>query len=288
VLKPEYVLQIGDLSQGGTLLRESGHPLVESEDVVPLGICALAVRRYLSEICEAAPEVVERVTSDAIQAQAAPTEGVFSAIARCLTALAPELHIEKVGFARAVVETVAALAARVDDADAQALLAAFETNMKALFRRLRRMQRDAERELTADRVSARVNRAKNAFLQDRADSARREHAVVLFEEIERALDNSAEADAIRLELQALRRDFKIDEDPAQAIEDYRQFRERLEQMRYVARLSTQSPTLQEVTASQAEAGTSGVAHSKPVPVPPVAPPDAADATVKRNVVEVTT
>jgi hypothetical protein len=152
------------------------------------------------------------------------------------------------------------------------------------------MQRDAERELTADRVSARVNRAKNAFLQDRTDSAKREHAFVLFEEIERALDNSAEADESRLELQALRRDFKIDEDPAEAIEEYGQFRERLEQMRYVARLSTQSATLQEATASQAGTAAPDAAGSKPaVSAAPAGVPPAAPATTgKQDVVEVTT
>lgn len=263
LLKPEYVLQVGQLSDEASL-KASNSSLVECEDLVPLGICTTAARHYLREVCAADPDIVDRVTPEAILSHYSPSDGIFSAIARCLAALASDLHIEKVGFARAVMVSVAALASRREhDRDAQALLTMFEVNMKTLFRRLRGMQRDAERELTADRVSARVNRAKSAFLQDRSGSAKREHAFVLFEEIERALDNSTEADQIRLELQALRRDFRIDEDPAQPIEEFGRFRERLERMQYLGRLSTQSPTLQELTAAQPQSAATSPPSSEP-------------------------
>lgn len=249
LLKPEYVFQLHDLVGDQAVQAATVSGLVESEDLVPLDVCVLAARRYLLEVCEVAPQVADSVDAAAIGQQVRPDEGVFKALERTLSSIDPELHLEKVGFARALIESVAGLAANRDDARAQEVVRAFEVNMKALFRRLRRMQRDAERELTTERVSARVNRAKSAFLQDRATGAKRAHAFVLFEEIERVLDNSPEADAIRLELQALRRDFKIDDDPGHAIEDYDRFRERLEQMRYAARLQTQSQTLQEVAAS---------------------------------------
>lgn len=286
LLKPGYVLQLGELSEGGALLGTLGKPLVESEDLVPLGICVEAVRRYLSEVCGAAPELLQKVTAEGIEKQEVAGEGVFAAITRCLSVADPDLHIEKVGFARAVVESVAVLATQSNDAEATKLLRSFESNMKGLFRRVRQMQRETERELTAERVSARVNRAKNAFLQDRASSARREHAFVLFEEIEGALDNSAEADEIRIELQALRRDFKIDDDPAEAIEDYTQFRERLERMRYAGRLATQSATLQEVTASL-PAAPSLTAQAEPA-LPGSTPSVPETPAGKQDAVEVTT
>lgn len=251
LLKPSYILQMGDLSASTALLGSSGQPLVDSEDLVPLAICTAATRRYAQEVCAASPAEINRITSDAIRSEAASGEGVFHAVERLLKKIDPDLHIEKIGFARAVVEAVADLAGRQgEDPEAASSLRAFETNMKTLFRRLRQMQRDAERELTSERVSARVNRAKTAFLQDRATGAKREHAFVLFEEVENALDNSVEADQIRMELQALRRDFKIDEDPAEPIENYNEFRERLERMRYAGRLATQSSTLQEVAVTQ--------------------------------------
>jgi hypothetical protein len=285
LLKPEYVLQLGELSKGGALLGAVGQPLVESEDLVPLGICVEAVRRYLRDVCGAGPELLQKITSEGIAKAAASRKGIFAAITRCLKAIDPDLHIEKVGFARAVVESVAALTTQVANAEAQELLGAFAFNMKTLFRRVRQMQRETERELTAERVSARVNRAKGAFLQDRVSSAKREHAFVLFEEIEGALDNSAESDEIRIELQALRRDFKIDDDPSESIEDYGQFRERLERMRYVARLATQSPTLQEIAAPQSAPVSptpAAAASATSAPSPPKEPDG------EQDVLEVTT
>lgn len=252
LLKPAYILQLGELSKTTSLQGPGGSALVESEDLVPLTISTAATQRYVRDVCAASPEALDRITADGISQEAVHGEGIFAAIERCLAKIDADLHIEKIGFARAVVETVAALASKQEPQDQEAAtpVQAFESNMRILFRRVRQMQRDAERELTAERVSARVNRAKTAFLQDRSSGAKREHAFVLFEEIERALDNSQEADEIRMELQALRRDFKIDDDPADAIEDYDRFRDRLERMRYAGRLATQSSTLQEVAASQ--------------------------------------
>jgi hypothetical protein len=251
LLKAAYILQLGELSKTTPLIGPGGSAVVESEDLVPLAICVAATQRYVRDVCAASSEVIDRITADGISKESVAGEGIFGAIERCLKTIEPDLHIEKIGFARSVVEAVAALASqKPEDKDAATQVEAFEANMRLLFRRLRQMQREAERELTAERVSARVNRAKTAFLQDRATGAKREHAFVLFEEIERALDNSQEADEIRIELQALRRDFKIDDDPADAIEDYDRFRDRLERMRYAGRMATQSSTLQEVAASQ--------------------------------------
>ncbi|MEK7994085.1 MAG: AAA family ATPase [Planctomycetota bacterium] len=271
LLKPGCILQLGDLSKGSKVVAPGGKALVDSEDLVPLDICVAATQRYVQDVCAASPETVGKITGDAILKKAAAGEGIFGAIQKALSNIDADLHIEKIGFARSVIETVAALAARPkEDAKAAASLRAFETNMRALFRRLRQMQRDAERELTAERVSARVNRAKAAFLQDRSTEAKREHAFVLFEEIEGALDNSEEADAIRMELQSLRREFKIDEDPAEPINDYARFRELLERMRYAGRLATQSPTLQEVAASQPVQHAPSTTDSSAAPTPPVA------------------
>ena len=244
LLKPKYILQLGEISTNDTTLSATGQPLIETEDLVPMPICVRAVQRYLQEVCVAETETIQRVTAEAIVAQATPGTAVFKAIEECLRKIEPELHIEKIGFARAVIEVVGLAARSKEDVDAAAIRE-FEMKMRALFRRLRKMQREADRELTSERVSSRVNRAKESFLRDRATGAKREHAFVLFEEIETALDDSEEADQIRLGLQSLRREFKIDDDLNQPIDNFGHFRERLEGVRYAGRLATQDPTPQE-------------------------------------------
>jgi hypothetical protein len=253
LLKAKYILQLGELSKPGGIVGATNLPLVETEDLIPMAICLEATKQYLRQVCAAEDVIVQQVTSAAITAEALD-KGIFKAIEACLKKIDPELHIEKIGFARTVIEVVADLAGRSKQDPETAVLQEYETRMRFLFRRLRQMQRDAERELTSERVSARVNRSKDSFITDRAAGAKREHAFVLFEEIEAALDNSEEADQIKLELQAMRRDFKIDEDLTEPIDNFQQFRERLEGMRYAGRLATQNATLQEVTASTANAG----------------------------------
>ena len=240
LLKPRYILQIGELSTGGSL--------VETEDLVPRSICEKAAQRYLREVCGVEQSLAQRVTLESIAAEAADGKGVFKAIQKCLTAIDAELHIEKIGFARAVIETILDLRkAEPNDLQAVTALREFEGNMKTLFRKLSQMQRDAERELTSERVSARINRAKSSFLQDHPATSKREHVVVLFEDIESALDDSEEADEIRREIQAIQRDFRISENLTDPVDDYARFRERLERVRYAGRLATQVPTLQEAS-----------------------------------------
>jgi hypothetical protein len=251
ILKPEYVTQIGDLSKEASLARADGKAFVELEDLIPLGICVLAVRRYLEDVCSSSQDVLESITENAIIAEMKEGIGVFGTIRGWLTAHHGDLHIEKVGFARAVVESVRDLANNPDNEASQTLRQMFESHLRTLFARIQKMQRAAERELTTERVSARISRAVNAFLQDRTSTARREHAFLLFEELEQSLDNTAESDQIRLVVQSLRRDFKIDEEPTAEIDDFGIFRERLERLRYTERFATQSPTLQEVTATRA-------------------------------------
>ena len=241
LLNPKYILQLGDLS---TVTGPTGSALVETEDLIPIQICTEAAQRYVREVC-VEPDAAQLLTKETIGAAWTQGKGVFDSIEESLRKINPELHIEKVGFARAVIETIKDMKSRAAAvAEVASVLEQFETNMKTLFEALRKMQRDAERELTTVRVSERVNRAKSSFLLDHSSTAKGEELLILFEELELSLDNSVEADAIRIEIGALRRDFKINDHLTEPIEDYDRFKERLEHLRYSARLTAQDETLQ--------------------------------------------
>ena len=240
LLKPQYILQVGDLSQTPVKLNNScGNSLIEAEDLIPLSIAAEATQRYLRTVCNVSDETVLKLTPESISAHYKESVSLFDAIAHALTAIDADLHIEKVGFARLVVDVVLDFATKEADAKNREAAQAFESNMKALFKKLRQMQRDAERELTTERVSRRVERAKQSFLQDHPDEARREHAFVLLEEIEASLDNSQESDHIRAEISGLRRDFKVEDDVTEPVPNYGQFKDRLDKLKYAGRLATQ-------------------------------------------------
>ena len=254
LLNASYILSIGELAATGTVDTALGGALIETEDLIPLPICVDAAQRYLRDVCAEDGETVAAVTSGAISACSSPESGVFKAIQECFRRINGNLHIEKIGFARAVIETLADRTERAttpDGSEAAQAVARFSANMKVLFRRLRSMQRQAERELTAERISARIDRAKLAFLDDHPAAAKREDVFILFESMLTALDDSDEADEIKRQIQSIRRDFSIDEDVSKEITNFALLRDRLETMRYAARLAHQRPTLQEALRKDA-------------------------------------
>ena len=234
VLKDEFVLQIGELQDEITLpyLKK----LIEIEDLIPLTICAEAARTYAREVCGADISIVNAITEESIRSKLVDNRTVFDAIEACLKEISDDLHIEKVGFARITVDTVAKLSRENAEING---LDTFEQNMKILFRRLDTIRRKAERELTEKRISQRLDRAKDSFIQDHPIAAKREEAHVLLEDIEASLDDSGESDAIRLAIANLRRDFSLTVDMTDPIDDYPTFKEALEKVKYAGRIATQ-------------------------------------------------
>ncbi|MFE3379904.1 hypothetical protein [Streptomyces anulatus] len=63
-------------------------------------------------------------------------------------------------------------------------------------------------------------------------SAGREEAALLIEEIDASLDNSVDAEDLRSQLRALRRDCALDEEPLDLIDDFESFQEALQSLAY--------------------------------------------------------
>lgn len=247
LLGSDCILQLSDLTGGVPAFGRQAFR--ESEDLVPAAIAVEAIRFHLREVCGASDDAIERVSIESIAPQIAEGESIFAAFERCVSVIDDYFRIDKNAFARAVVETLAAFTRRPDDAEAQRALADFATNMKLLFGRIRAMQRKAERDLAEVRVSARVDREKTAFLRDHPQGASREQGYLLMEAIDNALDDSAEADAIRAALQGIRRDFGIERGSTEAIANFSAFADRLDRLRYAERQATQASTLQELAAA---------------------------------------
>jgi hypothetical protein len=96
------------------------------------------------------------------------------------------------------------------------------------------LQRQAERDSRQERISQRIDRSIKAFLRDHANSSRREDAMLLLEEVDAVLDESLEADQVRLELQQLRRTHDLTEPKEGIVEDLAGFAAGLSRIRYSA------------------------------------------------------
>ena len=243
LIKPEFIFQIGDLKgEPGLNLPEGVAAPTEIEDLIPLPICAEAARTYAKEVCGASEEAIAFITEDMIKKNLTGGKAVFDAIKACFTELAEEgMHIEKVGFARVVIETINNWV-KLDNARKKGYgnaIKAFEDNFKLLFRCLNKMKRGAERKRTDERMIEKIDRLKHNFIKDHPVSAKCEDATVLFEELESMLDDSLESDVIKSVIQNLRRDFKIETDLVKPINDYEKFKDGLNQIKYAPRLASQ-------------------------------------------------
>ena len=242
LIKPAFILQVGDLYKEEDLEIALGRKPVEVEDLIPLSVCREATEKYLLSACDASENDVAKLTEKSIEEKLQEEKSVFNAIQACVAKISDDFHIEKIGFARCVIETVTKLGREAPGVEERvASLETFDSNMKVLFRRLCTMQRDAERELASKQISDRLDRTISGFLQDHPKKARREHAFVAFEEIEKALDDSIESDQILTRMKALRRDFSLNDKLANDIEKLDDFKDQLKQLKYVGRLATQDP-----------------------------------------------
>lgn len=227
LLKSEYILQVGDLPR-----PDSQGPFRELEDLIPIGICAQAARQYFSEFCRGPDADAQKITPDALAA--AMNNGStshFKAVESCVEKLGEGYHVDKIAFARTVLDVLPQASA----GDRSAI----ETNLKTLFSELNDRRRKAERELTRESVSSRIDRAKKSFLDDHRKAVSRDRARELLDDMEAVLDDSRDADEVRGALKNLRREFHLTESLAQPVQDFERFRTELDRVQYAGRLATQ-------------------------------------------------
>lgn len=215
---------------------------VSTEDLIPMGVALGAVRAYSKEFCGFDIDDANELRLDALAQHPDKSNGLFALLQDAFAnAREDEPHLDKVGFARCVIEHVSELRRRAaaGDVEADDLVKKFDKNFRAVFVKLNSMKRDAERESRGERVANRVERAKRSFVLDNPLTATRERGALLLEEIEAVLDQTMESDEIRSQIQGLRRDYQLDINLTEHLPDLRKFIESLERLRYAGRLATQ-------------------------------------------------
>ena len=236
ILKDDLILQIGQLQKDDGVKLDNGVTLAETEDLIPLEVCVVVAKLYAVEVCGLEKNKTESFTAEVLKSEV-ESGTVFDGVKTVFQSVfGEEYHIEKVGFARTVVDVVNG---KTPESINKSVLSQMQNNFKVLFREINALIRSAERELSQERVTKKIDRLKKSFLQDNESGATREKAHLLFDDIEASLDNDDEGDAIRSELSKLRRDFDIDNDIAKSISRFDEFKDRLERVKYAGRLATQ-------------------------------------------------
>ncbi|QJU52786.1 AAA family ATPase [Herbiconiux sp. KACC 21604] len=229
LVAPEYVVQLAQVD-GISTANPDG--VVGIEDLIPLEIAKLAACRYTEEFAIDADLNGMLVIEETVYPSPKGTLDGLERLAR--KHLDDEsFHLDKIGFARHVLAVIG------DEAADVAAIAQFESNFRALLKRLAGMQRSAMRVQRQELIRDRVNRIRDRFQTDHESSAKREAVTLLIEEIRSQLDESVEADLVRDELLIWEREYKLDDDPRADVENYHQFLDRLRGLAYVGTRSVQ-------------------------------------------------
>lgn len=242
LLKPEYILQTQDLSNAPNLSISANNKLIEIEDLIPIPICVEAAKKYAKEICHAKSEDIEKITAEAIEKSLTGENSIFDVLKDLFKALSEdELHIEKIGFARNVIEIISNKSEEFKNLSAETINE-FDQNFKILFEKLNKMRRSAERELSGEKVSKKIDRIKKRFVQNNPDNSKKEDVVILFEDMEAALDDTAESNEVKYAINDLRRKYELEEDVNESITDYENFKTDLNKIVYAKRIAAQETT----------------------------------------------
>lgn len=211
-----YVIQLGDLS-----LFESPPATIEIEDLIPAPLAVAAANSFLAEVGRFHDVEAPRLTLEEF-VQTSKGKGVFDALNAA--ANIHGLHIEKMGFARAVIDQCKTVGAREplrEEVDT------FLTRMRRLFKAVNEQRRNAERESTRERVGSRIARQQKIFSQDYPSQATKEQALIGLEAIEHVLDETLESDAVRTKINIMKKKFGLDDGLSEPVTNYGAFLEEL-------------------------------------------------------------
>ncbi|WP_214466431.1 AAA family ATPase [Microbacterium flavescens] len=230
LVDPQFVRQLNDITG-----FQSDNPggVVGIEDLVPLDVALDAVRRYVAEFVTDAN--VDKLELDPKLVFATPggtLDRVATAVRDHLSM--EDFHLDKIAFARHVV------AAGVSDAVPLPARERLAANFSLLLRELATVQRKALRTQSSELIKDRVNRIRDRFQTDYPVSAPREAVLLLIEEIDSQLDDSAEADEVRAVMATWTREYSLSDAPREPVDDYEGFLEAFAALPYAGAVRVQT------------------------------------------------
>ncbi|WP_154677222.1 AAA family ATPase [Parafrankia discariae] len=240
VLDRKYILRLDTWGESeGTAVRSSttSGRVTEIEDLIPPRIAISAARRYAVQLIgvdeASAEQLKETNLRDRLKSSGRP---LWDELKDLFAATFEGERIDKVGFARELISYIGTVGS---DENQPAGMTALTGNFERLLAKLSNLLNAAATEESERRRSKRMSRIVAGFLDDYNEGATRSLAENRLQEIEATLEDIALHDAIRRQIAAIRRDFRLKQDPLRPVENFEQFRERLSGLLLQERLATQ-------------------------------------------------
>jgi hypothetical protein len=238
-MSPAFIVMVDEwVNAAPGIVVDDGVTVEEPEDLIALPVAAAAARKFAESVLGVAADLSGSLTDGVLREHLPPTRSVWDAVEGAFTAVFPDEHIQKVGFAR---EVVGVLQRTDDSTDEPLRKGADETrrNFAQLLGHLADLLRDARAEEDDAQQRDRVGRLVRGFLLDHPEGVKRDVARLLFREIGKALEDTDEGDARRTQLASMRRTYLLDEEPLEQVPNYRQFRDELRGLPLQQRLASQ-------------------------------------------------
>ena len=234
IIDPKFIFQLGDVGyqeiSPETASSRDGHsPFNVLEDLVPLPLAVRAARTFVQTVYDLTDQNIENLSEEKVRQQQQANQSPFEAINQVLSTIKPgsNLHIDKVPFARTVVDLLPYLAEerRKKNNGVLSGIDQFESNLRAVMRHLRSLQIAAEQDVKDKRMREGVNEKVASFLSDHTGSvASRDDAAQLLKDIESDLEgDDTERVYISHEIIKLRATHGLTEDLTEPTRDYEAF-----------------------------------------------------------------
>lgn len=230
MIDDSLVYQFGDGDVAFSTERTDGD--ITIEDLVPIELCAEAAKQYAVEFFYgeegAFPDAAAIRKFEPNKGHLNATQAAFCKL------LDDDFHLDKVGFARNLIEVIKKERAD-DDPLAASVLQAID-NFKSLFQALNAVRRQALREYRDEHVTQRIRRQVDSFLRDHETShPQNEQVLFLFEAITAVLDDTNEADAVTVRLRAIEREYGLRGAATDRVRDLDKLRDALRSIEYAGR-----------------------------------------------------
>ena len=231
ILPKDRILQLGEVCEKFRVM----------EDLVPLDLAVAATQRYLKAHSAWEDNDIKRVNIDAAKNLVGTTgQTGFSVTEKLLKSIDRYFEMSKVGFALKVVEILEEHAMEPASGMHTEGVKEFSENMGLLLARLNGMQKDARREDDKEQVLGAVQRTRDRFLRDYKGKFTKDEALQLVEALRVCLDDSVEGDEVRKGLNEIVRNFGLETNRTEYVEDCDAFRKALESVQYDPQRSVQT------------------------------------------------
>jgi predicted ATP-dependent endonuclease of OLD family len=244
-LKEEFVLEVSDLKKDGIIFPNA---LInpEVEDLIPVPLAVKAAKRYAEEICDVRDRDLADINIDEVKKLQSQGVSLFKAVDQCVSKCSKESpHLEKIGFARYVIESLTNVIETGDLSDIESsALQDFEKNFKILFRRLDKMKSRAELDRTREKSSTKISDHVERFTSNYPRHATKGEVVKFLEQLEALVskDESFDGDSIGKGIEDIRRKFDLTSNFESLIENFEEFKSDLKHLKHIGEVDSVDST----------------------------------------------